>query len=373
MELKKQTIGIITKPIYKAGLVPLSNLATIFEHLFSEVYIITANKGTDLKSNAFISGIGYQSKKNPLVKILNFIIFQIKICSRILRLKKVKTWVFFLDSYNYTLPVVVSKLLNKKIIFLLASSTLKSAEASNDKYGKVLHCIASTNYNLANNIIVYSKNLIEDWDLQKWSNKIIIAHRHFLNFKKFMLIKPIKERNQLVGYIGRYSNEKGIINFIDTMQILLEKDTNINAIICGDGHLKNKIDNRISKPFYSTRIKQHNWIPHNDLPFYLNKIKLLVIPSYSEGLPNIMLEAMACGTPVLATSVGAIPDVIKDGETGFLLKNNSPECIAESVLSILSMPDGKLEQISSSARKFVEQEFTYENVVERWGKILEDT
>lgn len=84
-----------------------------------------------------------------------------------------------------------------------------------------------------------------------------------------------------------------------------------------------------------------------------------------------MLEAMACGTPVLATSVGAIPDVIKDGETGFLLENNSPECIAETALKILHMPDDKLEKVSDNARALVEEKFTFEAAVERWSEIME--
>ena len=97
-------------------------------------------------------------------------------------------------------------------------------------------------------------------------------------------------------------------------------------------------------------------------------MKQVVLPSYTEGLPNIMLEAMACGTPVLATPVGAIPNVIKDGETGFIMKDNSPECIAENVIRALNHPN--LERIAGNARALVEREFTYERAVERWREVL---
>ncbi|HQE50035.1 MAG TPA: glycosyltransferase family 4 protein, partial [Fervidobacterium sp.] len=82
----------------------------------------------------------------------------------------------------------------------------------------------------------------------------------------------------------------------------------------------------------------------------------------------IMLEAMACGTPVLATPVGAIPDVIIDGETGFIMENNSPECIAENVIRALNSPD--LERIAGNGRRFVEENFTFEKVVENWKRVL---
>jgi len=94
----------------------------------------------------------------------------------------------------------------------------------------------------------------------------------------------------------------------------------------------------------------------------------LVLPSYTEGLPNIMLEAMACGTPVLATPVGAIPDVIRDGKTGFIMEDNSPKCIAENVVRALEHPD--LEEIAEAGRRFVEEEFTFERAVEKWRGIL---
>ncbi|HJH26821.1 MAG TPA: hypothetical protein C5S37_08640 [Methanophagales archaeon] len=79
---------------------------------------------------------------------------------------------------------------------------------------------------------------------------------------------------------------------------------------------------------------------------------------------------MACGTPVLATPVGAIPDVIKDGNTGFIMKDKSPECIAKNVMRALEHPN--LERIVENARALVEREFTYEAAVERYRKILKE-
>ena len=84
-----------------------------------------------------------------------------------------------------------------------------------------------------------------------------------------------------------------------------------------------------------------------------------------------MLEAMACGTPVLATPVGAIPDVIIDGKTGFIMESNSPECIAANVVRALSSPD--LERIAEDGRRFVEENFSFEKTVENWKRILQDT
>ena len=83
-----------------------------------------------------------------------------------------------------------------------------------------------------------------------------------------------------------------------------------------------------------------------------------------------MLEAMACGTPVLATPVGAIPDVIIDGKTGFIMENNSPECIAENVIRALASQD--LERIAENGRRFVEENFTFEKTVENWRRILQE-
>lgn len=364
-------IGIITMPIGEAGLIPLSNLTSILHHIYKEVYVITGNAGAKLskkQETIFVHSIRHKAKRGLVPKIINHIIMQFKLSYHLFKLCDVKTWVFFLDSYTFILPVVTAKLLNKKILFLLAASNYKSAEARNDRVSKIIQSglLLNINYFLSDYIIIYASRLIKEWDLEKYKNKIIVSHRHFLDFTNFKIMNKYNCRRKIIGYVGRLSGEKGVLNFIEAMPLVQECD----FIIIGDGNLRSEITEYIFEKNLSNKVKLTGWIPHDKLPNYLNELKLLILPSYTEGLPNIMLEAMACGTPVLATKVGAIPDIIKDGETGFFLEDNSPECIAKSILNILNMPDEKLEQVSESARKFVEDEFTFEKVAARWGQIL---
>jgi glycosyltransferase involved in cell wall biosynthesis len=99
-------------------------------------------------------------------------------------------------------------------------------------------------------------------------------------------------------------------------------------------------------------------------------MKLLALPSYNEGLPNVMLESMACGTPVIATPVGSIPDVLVDGENGFLMYDNSPTALAESIIEALQRP--QLQRIAVNARMLVETEFRYEKLIKTWERIICD-
>lgn len=369
MKKVRQNMGIITKPIGKAGIGPLSNLIDIV----CPTYVITGGEGMSLlqKNNPeiHIFGIQYSPKSNIFIKIINHIYIQLRISFKLIRLaKSTGIWIFFLDSHSFLLPVITAKLLRKKIIFALAASIMKSAKVQKDTLANVLVYSEAITYKLSNRIILYSPNFIQEWNLEKYRDKISIAYKHFLDFDKFKIKKIFHERDNLVGYIGRLSEEKGVFNFITAILLILKQRDNLKILIGGDGQLRDKIGKYLYENNLNNRVKLTGWIPHNELPDYLNQLKLVVLPSYTEGLPNIMLEAMACGTPVLATPVGAIPDIITDGNTGFIMENNSPECIAENVVRALRYPD--LGRIVENARLLVEREFTYEAAVKRYRKIL---
>jgi glycosyltransferase involved in cell wall biosynthesis len=111
------------------------------------------------------------------------------------------------------------------------------------------------------------------------------------------------------------------------------------------------------------------WVDDSEIPKYLNEFKLIVLPSYTEGLPNTMLESIACGTPVLGNSVGAIPDILIDGETGFIMDDNDPATIKDNLVRALQYP--AIDKIVDNAYDLVKNEFNLETTVKKWENILE--
>ena len=373
MKKAQQNIGIITKPIGKAGFGPLSNLVKIVSSFSDSTPVITGMEGMNLRKKEYprvhIVGVPYKYWSNICIRTINHIFMQLRISYRLIRLaKSVDIWIFFLDSHALLLPVITAKLMRKKIIFALTASLTKSAKVTKDTLANVLVYSEAINYKLSTHIILYSENLIKDWNLEKYRNKILIAHEHFLDFDKFKMKKKFDERDNLVGYIGRLSEEKGVLNFVKAIPEILTEKGDLEFLIGGDGQLRDEIEKYLADKNLNDKVELVGWIPHDELPDYFNELKLVVLPSYTEGLPNIMLEAMTCGTPVLATPVGGIPDVIKDGETGFIMEDNSPECIAKNVIRALN--DSNLDIIVKNARELIEEEYTYEAAVERYREIL---
>lgn len=371
MKRESQNIGIVTFPISAAGNIPLSNLVDILYSLSNKLYLITGGAGYTLfMGDKKIHTYEVRHRvgaKNVFTRAINYIWTQLKISWKLMKLRKnVDLWIFFIGGEGLVLPILTVKVLRKNVAIASAGSGFKVARAQEDPLTTVNALLQSVTYRLSNRIIIYSEKLVEEHGLQRYRHKIFIAHEHFLDFDKFKIIKQFDERENLTGYIGSLGKAKGVLHLLQAIPNVLDSENEVKFLIGGDGQLRPQVEECASK--LDGKVKFVGWISHDELPEYLNQLKLLVLPSYTEGLPNIVLEAMACGTPVLATPVGAIPDIIKDCETGFIMENNSPECIVQNIIRALNHPN--LEQIAQNARVLVEREFNFEKAVERYGKIV---
>jgi glycosyltransferase involved in cell wall biosynthesis len=371
----QKRIGVLTIALGSSGVSPLSNLMKILLNLSNNpIYIITGGEGSkvqDIDARIHPINIRYQVKRNPFSRIVSYIFTQIRMSISIIKMaKNVDIWLFFFGGDLLIFPVISAIITRKTVVMLFSSSEFLMSESRKSNFSVIIRIISKINYSLFDKLILYSPALISEWNLESYRHKIIFAHRHFLNFNTFTVTTPLFNRPPLIGYIGRLSREKGIQNFTKALPTIIGNRKDLRVFIGGDGELKDSIEKSLKGFELTNNVDLPGWISHEDLPHYMNQLHLLIIPSYTEGLPNIMLEAMACGTPVLATSVGGIPDVIRDGETGFIMEDNSPECIAMNVTRALGSPD--LERVAERGRRFVEGNYTFESVVARWKNIFED-
>jgi glycosyltransferase involved in cell wall biosynthesis len=372
MEPKPEKICLISFFSHEAFFLPLSHLREILGEISPELCSILAVSPELAGKMAFDSRkdkiILYKKQTSRLFRLINYGVLNLKISKKILLgSRDVDSYVFFWAT-GFLLPMMCAKVRNKKIIWLLPSSTKKMDEHKGNFLNLMVIPLQFLSGKIADKIVLYSPNLIQEWELQSYADKILIAHEHFIQFDTFTITTPLHGRPLLIGYIGRLSEEKGVRRFVESLPAVMNHRKSLRVLIGGNGPLKEEIGVFLREKKLTDHVEIAGWISHDHLPDYLNMLHLLVIPSFTEGLPNIMLEAMACGTPVAATSVGAIPDSIRDGETGFIIKNNSPECISANIIRALEDPDR--EKIAMNAKKMVEKEFSFESTVMQWKKIL---
>ena len=162
----------------------------------------------------------------------------------------------------------------------------------------------------------------------------------------------------MVGYL---KEQKGVLYLIQAVKILKEKGIMLECYIVGQGYLENNLKNEVALAKVDDRV---HFVGYLDGAYkYFKFFDLFVLPSVWEGLPNVILEAMASKLPVISTSVGGVPEIIKDGENGFLVEPQSPELIADKIEFFLSLEKVKIDKIKESAYKTVKENFSIESMV----------
>ena len=370
-----KSIGIFAINAWDGGgVTSMNNLTKIFKPIFNDIILVTTldqnesiSPDVEKADNVSYRIVKHKGGGNKFLRVYNVILSQIKISYNLVKIIRQTDSFLFLGEL-LILPMMLAKIFGKKTFLSLPSSQLQMNKAIGDHFNRELQYISKTAFLVSTSIILYTPNLIKEWNLEDYTDKIVFAHEQYLDFEKFKKTREIGDRDNIIGYVGRLSPEKGIENFIKSIPEISKDKDDIKFLIIGNGNLMDKTRSYLDKNDLNKNTKILGKIDHDKLPDYLNELKLLVIPSYTEGLPNIMLEAMACGTPVLSTPVGGIPDIITDGQNGFIMEDNSPKSISKSVENFLEYPD--INRISENAQNTVKEYFNYDTVVKRWSDIF---
>lgn len=177
-------------------------------------------------------------------------------------------------------------------------------------------------------------------------------------------MKKLHRSEYLILSVGRLIDWKGTIFLIKALPLVLEKYPNSKLIIAGTGPELEFLKNQASELGLQNRIEFLGLIPPSDLLSYYKSADVFVLPSINlkgktEGLGVVLLEAMAAGCPVIGSAVGGIPDIIKNGENGFLVSEKDPIAIAEKIILLLS--DTVLtDQFRKAGKETVQSRFSWD-------------
>lgn len=162
----------------------------------------------------------------------------------------------------------------------------------------------------------------------------------------------------LIGIVARLEPWKGHDIFVEAFAGPAEAFSNVHVILVGDGSLRQSLEEQVRQHGLDSRI--HFLGVRHDIAELLNCIDLFVLPSRpGEGLPNVLLEAMACGVPVVATNVGGVPELVRDGYNGYVVKTGDVAELRDALRKVIS-DKRHLKQLSENALTTVQTEFSLE-------------
>ena len=177
----------------------------------------------------------------------------------------------------------------------------------------------------------------------------------------------------LIGTVGRLVPVKGHVVLLEALRIIRGSDRNVMLLVVGDGPLRAQLESEVARlGLEESVIFAGHHSPAYD---FINMMDVFVLPSLHEGIPMVLLEALALGRPVVATRVGGIPEVITDGETGLLAEPADALSLAKCILQLI-VDQSKGARLGKAGRTRVEEEFNARIMAEKtlglYEKVLGD-
>jgi len=167
-------------------------------------------------------------------------------------------------------------------------------------------------------------------------------------------VTPVPEAPRLVC-LGRLCVEKGQLLLVEALAALARDDLPFELVMVGDGELRPEVEGAIARHGLGARVRITGWAGPDVVHEELRAARALVLPSFSEGLPVAIMEAMALGRPVLSTYVGGIPELVREGECGWVIPAGSLDDLTRGLRAILEAPCEELERMGEAGRRRVEE------------------
>lgn len=289
---------------------------------------------------------------------------------------------------TYSLPGTIHEFIAGYLYSLIFSKPLFCAALSNIPperrygkfFGKILR-IVNKIYSKKVGLYFYYSDLAKKRCLEENIDKRKLVYNIWAiwgpDLKKFSpKPKPTDPvfKNPTIVFIGSLEEHKGIKDLLNAFFIIKDKKPEVNLIVIGEGRLRPHMETFIKEHGLTNSVKLLGAVKNEKIPGYLRVATIFSLPSVSTqrleeqmGLSNI--QSLACGTPVVTTNCGGIPEFIQDAVTGFVVPQKNPKMLANACLKLLNNPKLR-RKIAVSGRRYVESKFDPQKNVAEAERII---
>lgn len=194
-------------------------------------------------------------------------------------------------------------------------------------------------------------------ELERFSNQRTPALKHELGLPADAVV---------YGTVARFTDQKGHVYLVEAAREIVKQKPDSHFVLAGDGPLRQMLEKKIHHAGLDDHFHLLGF--RTDVEEVLKGFDVFVLPSLYEGLPNVVLEAMAGGLPVIATAVDGTPEAVVHNSTGLLIPPRDPGAIADAA-KVLGRNQSLRREMGDRGRKRVEQEFSWRGEVEQFVKL----
>lgn len=198
----------------------------------------------------------------------------------------------------------------------------------------------------------YGSAQLRRWLAPEHWEKIRVVHCA-VGEELFQRARPIDPGSKALVSVGRLHSQKGQLLLLEAFADAVEQGTDAELVLVGDGELRPQLEARIAERGLGTRVRITGWLDGEHVQRELLAARALVLPSFAEGLPTVIMEAFALGRPVLSTYVAGIPELVQPGENGWLVPAGSREALTMAIVELMKTPLAELERLAAHGREAV--------------------
>ena len=192
-----------------------------------------------------------------------------------------------------------------------------------------------------------------------------------IDTRRFFPEEEGRRANELL-YVGRLDERKGVRFLFEALPLIAARCPEARLRVVGEGALRPALERMAAAQHVASHVEFMGWVPETQLIELYRRSRALLVPSRFEGLGVAALEALACGTPVVATDTPGLRDVVRDNRTGYLVPFGDSQALAQSAITLLTDAE-RWKRFSRESVQYVQEHFAWERIVRAYASLIRKT